>query len=468
MPSRDNNRILQSILAIVWFNVALMFVERDTFAADPGPSVEQLAMAIDSADGLLATLRPQKFLGARSCAASACHGGIDPDPRFPLSRRNEYVHWLDQDPHSRSFQTLESARSKAILQRLSRSTDSEAVRASRLANCYGCHNPQPDQSRRGATYYERDSVSCEVCHGASEQWIGPHVTQAWPGLKQTGDAAALGFVETENISIRAKACAQCHVGSAGREVNHDLIAAGHPALKFEMTAYHAMLPKHWRDEEERKSNSQLEIALWKDGQVACGEAAINLLAWRASRAKEELPDAVWPEFAEYDCYACHHDLVHPSWRQTNSTSGTPLGMPAWGSWYFSRLMSKAGEDLPQLAKQMQGSFRPDPASIVRSVDSVQLAVPKIDALVALPSNWDDATQQYLALVAMEQAQRDSGKIDDSELTASITSLRQRLAFPQRYDSPKGLFEQSEPGATRGDVHKSLSELMNQLLRRGEQ
>ncbi|MBI2480853.1 MAG: hypothetical protein HYV60_20165, partial [Planctomycetia bacterium] len=220
-------------------------VNRIVLAAEP---VEQQAFAIESAHGLLATSQPQKFLGARSCAASACHGGIDPDPRFPLSQRNEYVHWLDKDPHSRSYLTLQNELSKAILERLARSTDDDATRAKRLANCFGCHNPQPDHSQRGETYFTRDSVSCEMCHGPAEQWIGPHVTEAWPHQKQTGDAVKLGLIKTEEITTRAETCAACHVGSPGREVNHDLIAAGHPALKFELTAYYAMLPKHWRDE----------------------------------------------------------------------------------------------------------------------------------------------------------------------------------------------------------------------------
>lgn len=472
MSRRDNNRLLQLILAVAWLNVAPMFAERDAFAAEPDLSVEQLAMAIDSTDGLLATRHTQKFLGARSCAASACHGGIDPDPRFPLSRRNEYAHWLDKDPHSRSFQTLQNELSKSILQRLARPGDDDSIRAQRLANCCGCHNPQPDKSAQSETFYERDSVSCELCHGAAEQWIGPHVTQAWASLKRNGDASALGFVTTEDITIRAQSCVQCHVGSPGREVNHDLIAAGHPALKFELTAYYAMLPKHWRDAQERKSNPRLEIELWKAGQVACAKSAVGLLVSRAKRAVNEEPGAVWPEFAEYDCYSCHHDLVHPSWRQTSATSSAPLGMPAWGSWYLSRFRHPLGENLQRLTNHMQKSLRPDPKSVAISGVSVRFADPPIDALIdapiVMPANWDDATQQYLALVATYQAQRDAGNPEEESVTSAITKLREQLAFPQRYDSPKGLFELGGSTTTRNQVHQSLLELMNQLQRRGEQ
>lgn len=462
------HRTSSPVGVVIPLALVLALVNPNAGADEPAKSVERLALEVDNANGLRAARQPQRFLGARSCAASACHGGIDPDPRFPLSRRNEYVHWLDRDPHSRSYQTLQNELSKAILQRLSRSTDDDTTRANRLANCFGCHNPQPAKSQQAATFYERDAVGCEICHGPAEQWIGPHVTQSWPRLKRTGDAKALGFIETEDIKIRVQICAECHVGSPAREVNHDLIAAGHPALKFELTAYYAMLPKHWRDERERRSNPQLEIELWQAGQVACGEAAIELLKWRSKRAADEPPAGVWPEFAEYDCYACHHDLVHPSWRQTSPTRNVPLGMPAWGSWYYARLKQPADENLRALATLMQHSFRPDPKAIIDAAKLVQLATPPIRADTKLPTDWDDAAQRYLALVATEQAQRDSGMTVDDELTAAITSLREQLAFPLGYDSPKGLFERRDTSVTRDQIHESLFDLMNQLQRRGDQ
>ncbi|MEX0818607.1 MAG: multiheme c-type cytochrome [Pirellulaceae bacterium] len=460
-----------SCIAVLCIATALAFafalVTPNARADERSPSVEQHALAIDSANGLLATRQSQKFLGARSCAASACHGGIAADPRFPLSRRNEYAHWLDKDPHARGYLTLQNDASTAILKRLARSADDDATLAKRLANCFGCHNPQPAQSRQAATFFDRDAVSCEICHGPAKQWIGSHVTEAWPGLKETGVAATLGFIATEDIKTRARICADCHVGSSGREVNHDLIAAGHPALKFELTAYYAMLPKHWRDVEERQSHPRLERELWQAGQVACAESALELLTWRASRAAAQETDVVWPEFAEYDCYACHHDLVHPSWRQTRGTSIAPLGMPTWGSWYFSRFQQSAGDGLRSLADQMQRGFRPEPKLVLDAAKIVRLPAPSLDAAISEPVNWDDATQQYLALVAIEQSQRDTGVSHAEALTAAVAHLRKQLAFPPGYDGPKGLFETGDTNATRDQVHQSLKDLMRQLQRRKE-
>lgn len=476
-PPKPSNRVEQRALGAAGYAcvVVVLMMILPTLACSPGigraaepvTSIEQSALTIDTASGLLATRQPGTFLGARSCAASACHGGIAPDPRFPLSRRNEYVTWLDKDPHSRSYHTLNNELSLAILARLDQPTDDDTTRAKRLANCFACHNPQPDLSHRSETYFSRDSVSCEMCHGAAEQWIGPHVTAAWSQLKQSGTAATLGFISTEDRTTRAETCVVCHVGSPGREVNHDLIAAGHPALKFELTAYYAMLPKHWRDEDERRANPQLESELWQAGQLACGEAAIELLKWRATRAANEDKGAIWPEFAEYDCYACHHDLVHPSWRQTSATSIAPLGMPAWGSWYFSRLKQSSGESLQRLAVEMQGSYRPDPKSVMDASNSVRIMAAQMDAAAKLPTNWDDATQQYLALVATEQSQRDAGVSTTDQLTIAIAKLRQQLAFPVDHDSPKRLFEPGGMNTTRDEVHQSLLDLIKQLQQRRE-
>ena len=127
---------------------------------------------------------------------------------------------------------------------------------------------------------------------------------------------------------RAQSCAQCHVGSPHREVNHDLIAAGHPRLNYEHAAYHGRLHKHWRDEQDRRNNPEYELQLWAAGQLGSAEAALKLLQWRAGGGEDEQTGAsdnasvttkpVWPEFAEYECSACHHNLSYPSWRQASS------------------------------------------------------------------------------------------------------------------------------------------------------
>ena len=158
-------------------------------------------------------------------------------------------------------------------------------------------------------------------------------------------------------------CAGCHVGSPAddehllRDVNHDLIAAGHPRLDFSFSAYLNLMPKHWPDGPRRQDSrpahygfrpdSETHAETWAIGQAVTAQAALELLAYRAGSDeklanganKEHLAPAPWPEFSEYDCYACHHQLDNsfPSSRQkaAQRRAGTDqLGSLRWGTWCF--------------------------------------------------------------------------------------------------------------------------------------
>jgi hypothetical protein len=498
---------------IVWVGTAICVLvgQPATRADEPRESAAAKVYLLESASGLMAASGTGKFQGARSCAATACHGGIEPDPRFPLSQRNEYSSWLDHDPHARAHRTLSNEKSRIILQRLARANETAEDRDRRLANCFACHNPQPAQDRQAATYYSREGVSCEICHGASEQWIGAHVVADWGVQKKTDRQAwrartrELGYVDTEDLTIRGKTCAQCHVGSPDREVNHDLIAAGHPVLKFELAAYHELLPKHWRANRERERVAQFETALWSAGQIAAADAALSLLEWRAKPSTTKHPDAAWPELAEYDCFACHHDLEDPSWRRQRTVAGQQLGTSEWGSWYFGPLRQmndatgEVAQKLTTLTEQMREGFGNDRQKVQQAVaaartqldrwsshESVDVAATMrraLDKLVldheqpqtsirAQPAGWDEAVQLFLAIVAMDRA---NGAIESN----AIDATRELFSFPATYDSPYGFFGQRPPGTllggppttkqhqkSRQQIVAALVELIQQLKHTG--
>jgi hypothetical protein len=254
-------------------------------------------------------------------------------------------------------------------------------------------------------------------------------------------------------------------------VNHDLIAAGHPVLKFELAAYHELLPKHWRGDKEREQAARFETALWSAGQVAAADAALALLDWRAKESTSKHPDAAWPELSEYDCFSCHHDLVDPSWRRQRTVAGPQLGRPAWGTWYFGPLrqmddtMGDSGQSLARLTEQMRQGFGNDRQKVQQAVsdtrkqldrwsrsESIDVAVTMRRALNKLvldhgqpitgtqaqPTGWDEAVQLYLAIVAMDRA---VGAIESS----SFDATRELFSFPAKYDSPQGFFRQTSPG-----------------------
>jgi hypothetical protein len=70
------------------------------------------------------------------------------------------------------------------------------------------------------------------------------------------------------------------------------------------------------------------------GAVAAFEATMKLLA---DDAKDTPADQLL-DFAHFDCYACHHDLKVPSWRQKRGYRGVP-GRPTMRPWATETLMA---------------------------------------------------------------------------------------------------------------------------------
>ena len=93
----------------------------------------------------------------------------------------------------------------------------------------------------------------------------------------------------KDLGNRARACTDCHVGGDRAEVNHDLIAAGHPALLFENSSFlDRYRPyQHWSEAEDRRRHPAFEVETWAVGQVVSGKAAMKLLA--ARRGRRSLP-----------------------------------------------------------------------------------------------------------------------------------------------------------------------------------
>src|SRR5262249_46793357 len=78
----------------------------------------------------------------------------------------------------------------------------------------------------------------------------------------------------------------------------------------------------WADFDER---------VWAVGQVVSMRAALKLLEHRAAT-----PGKPWPELAEYDCFACHHDLADQPWRRAPKYLNQRLpGSLSWGTWYYA-------------------------------------------------------------------------------------------------------------------------------------
>ena len=256
----------------------------------------------------------------------------------------------------------------------------------------------------------------------------------------------------------------CHVGTGAADVNHDLIAAGHPRLTFELTVYQARMPRH-ASTNDKARYPDFEARAWAIGQVASARAALELLA-----AQAQPPARPWPEFAESDCFACHHDLRQPSRRIARGFGGRAPGLLPWNDWPYAllpralpfhptddnaralsslddlrKLMSRPLPDAARVAGEArktaawlqlwldgseQGKYS-DPALLLQMRAAIENDVTRA------PGGWDATAQCYLGLTALYQAQRDLRPDEaDVPFQALLQRLAEQLRFPEGFDSPR--------------------------------
>lgn len=396
--------------------------------------------------------------GGLSCAATSCHGGGRPGERF-----SEHSTWaadltrnppVPHDPHANAYRVLFNADSVRIAGHLG---DTPAHLNDRCLACHAAPGATPGAVSEG--------VGCAGCHGPEERWLTVHYLPEWKALSNR-DKAGYGFVPTKNLVARTATCAGCHVGDATRDVDHDLIAAGHPRLNFEYTRFHhnEAYRKHWTDPAADRDH---EVKAWAVGQVASLRAAAELLRARAAK------DGAWPEFAGQSCYACHQSVGDRA--PLGAGPGRGLGWPAWEVWYTAAagpafnlspghradidakltslraVMNNANPkraDAKDRAEKLVASLDRWLATVQDAQDANQLAVPtglagNVAAELARASasapDWDTLAQQYLGCAAVYHAA--GGRDARPEWTAPLVQIRDGLRFPRetgsRWDSPRG-------------------------------
>lgn len=297
------------------------------------------------------------FVGRASCGASTCHGGvIDRGPHW----RSALTRWAAEDPHAGAGLVLLNSLSEQIVLSLNGRTEKPATEAEWVTmrdavlreRCISCHaTATPEDCKPGvplSAVYLAEGVSCESCHGPAGNWLNQHYD---PGFVGEGRFAS-GLRNNETIVARGKGCVRCHVGSRTedgivRDMNHDIIAAGHPVLRFELGKYDAALPKHW-DVASSPEFYASAVRLRKAGRS-------TTLASAATLAHERIQDAVnganvpIPEFADYDCFACHQSLSMDQYNLKTTGALVSAGMPYWNSWHAMGQKTLSGDERKLLA-----------------------------------------------------------------------------------------------------------------------
>jgi Cytochrome c554 and c-prime len=432
------------------------------------------------------------YVGVPSCSARSCHGADSAVAEGRLLR-DEYTTWNERDPHAIAYSVLFGARAQRIEKKLA--PDSSApVAAQSDPRCVACHCTPQVAAEPSLANRRVDGVSCEACHGLASIWINSHTASQWKDLP-VAEKQRFGMNDVKNPAALAQSCVGCHVGApAGpqggallRDVNHDMLAAGHPRLDFEFASFMANIPAHWKQtstDAQRRDGAMP----WAVGQLASARAALTLLTDRATRAKPGPHSAPWPEFAEYDCSSCHHGLTAPSSRQRHADRSKPPGQLSWGNWYLSipaKLLADGPGEIKEFKDLETLLERPAPqlaetskraslalAALTRIEEQVSalsdqnLAATSLERLGRLsappnPCCWELAEQLSLSAAFLERAtliakQPNKAGSDFLQQRAEVKKIFEKLAFPPGIDAKgdfywDGDFERNLRALTSGEA-----------------
>lgn len=289
-----------------------------------------------------------KYFGAElGCGTNGCHSSPPFEKKNdPLvCRCTEYKLWSEPvkgDKHADAHAALETSQSKRMGELLGYKDVATEPK------CLACHAAVVKPEERGEGFSEKDGVSCSVCHGAAANWHIEHGFptrhKAWRLLKAE-EKEKYGMTDLWNPVKRAALCASCHIGNKAQDkfVTHDMYAAGHPPLPgFEVAAFSDQMPRHWEYRREKPKAVQALLgytgAEWEQTKLVVVGAVVNLresmrlLAAQAAECQKAAdPDNRALDLANFDCYACHHNLKADGARQQRGFAGKPgrVPMPAW-------------------------------------------------------------------------------------------------------------------------------------------
>jgi hypothetical protein len=300
--------------------------------------------------------------------------------------------WRTYDKHAQAYAVLKGERGKGIARLLGLKEDQVLDPRAGCMSCHAMNNlSKENQARNTAGLSPDDGVSCGGCHGPSEKWKNEHANKSWRN-KSAKEKCELGMRDLRDPECRAEVCVSCHIGSApeGKVVTHAMFAAGHPPLpSFEIVNFSRNEPQHWRNPvdvpyfdnatPEIINNYHLKDKKFFQTQFSLIGAVVAFrenMRFTHDRADVEhaVPDVYWPELvvgpdgfrdakpdelraefpgrwpeiamAHSDCFACHHDLKYPGYRQERGFGfyipGQPLirvtpGRPLVRSWPLAPL-----------------------------------------------------------------------------------------------------------------------------------
>jgi hypothetical protein len=281
-----------------------------------------------------------RYYGVSECAR--CHKTpVKDEPAPLLCQCNEYLKW-SEDKHREAFTALAGNRAQAMGKLLK---IPDVTTATECTCCHGIAVTEPTLLHK--SFKREDGVSCVVCHGPYKEWIDKHGgvdREEWRQLSREVKEQKYGMRDLWDPAKRAHLCLSCHLGDReGKFVTHDMLAAGHPPLPgIEAATFSDQMPRHWQY--LREKDKKVQELLHFDGKereqtkLVLVAGVVNLAQearMLAGQAEECLqapePNGRSLDWASFECFACHHDLKTPNWRQLRGYRGKP-GRPPMPSW----------------------------------------------------------------------------------------------------------------------------------------
>jgi hypothetical protein len=356
--SRPWSLAILGTIGIPFFLLSLRGMGREV--GQPAEAKQPAPGAGDAAKG--------HYMGVRSCVR--CHREWKKDPDFPdedyttdFVLLTEYTTWRSRDKHSRAYAVLTEPLAKNMGRLLGGWNVAEDAR------CLNCHAAHVPPALRAEGFNIKDGVSCDACHGPAEKWYARHQEQMTWRKTPIADKEALGMLNVRDPVQRTEMCLSCHAGSVkeGKVVTHDMYAAGHPPLpSIEVAFFSDEMPRHWRYIKE-KTRAQPELKdlyrnvlkidpdeLEKTKLVALGGVVALRTSMQMLEDQSDETHYPQPELAAYECYACHHDLKYPSWRQQRGNKGRPA-MREWPAALVEAALGLAADS--ELSRRFQDEQR---------------------------------------------------------------------------------------------------------------
>lgn len=307
-----------------------------------------------------------KHLGVATCASSTCHGKISPDGDSPVAQ-NEYFIWSKYDHHADAYKVLQNARSRRIAANMGIND------AATAQQCLVCHTDNVPLPQRGARFHLSDGIGCETCHGGAEGWIDSHYD---PDVTRTENVER-GMLPTWKPAFQAKQCQSCHLGDNDHFITHEMMAAGHPNLRFELDTWQANMPPHHVVDADYidRNGSFGNVDRWALGMVTTSHAHLKLLQKHIGR------NALVPEFSLFDCHACHRPMDTSVTRSNAEKRMNRAGSIRPDDHALGMLAIIVAPRNPQLARELRDGIRALHGAASQSVSVFMSRVARLDNTV---------------------------------------------------------------------------------------